>query len=265
MSSLELEDDGRVRIITLARDSALNAFDNALYGDLTDALRVAAEDPGVAVVIITGRGRAFSAGQDMAEMASIGEVVQGDTDVSENVSGFPGLVDALETFPKPLVAAVNGLGVGLGFTMLPHCDLVLMSTEARLRVPFCPLGVAPEAASSVLFPQTMGWQQAAWVLFSGAWVSAEEALEMGIAWRLCAPEALLDQAREVAAAIATWPIPSLVATKKAMLVGRGDAVRRARATEDAAFQDLIGSAANIEAVTAFLEKRAPDFRDIPGA
>lgn len=265
MNDLVVHDDNRVRTIVLARESMLNAFDRALYADLTAALRSAAEDPTVAVVILTGRGRAFSAGQDMSDMASIGEAVQGETPVDESLSGFPGLIDALEVFPKPLIAAVNGLGVGLGFTILPHCDLVLMSADARLRVPFCPLGVAPEAASSALLPMTMGWQHAAWVLFSGEWIDAAQAVKTGVAWRVCAPDALQDEAREVAAAIAKWPIPSLVATKRAMLAGRAELVKSARRQEDAAFSELIGTAANIEAVTAFLEKRTPDFTDIPGA
>jgi enoyl-CoA hydratase/carnithine racemase len=121
-----------------------------------------------------------------------------------------------------------------------------MADDARLRAPFCPLGVAPEAASSVLFPDRMGWQRAAWVLLSGEWVDAPQALDMGIAWKVVPREAV-------------------VATKRAMLVGRADRVRAARQTEDDAFRTLIGSPGNIEAVTAFLERREPDFTGIDGA
>lgn len=269
MTGLEVSQSGRVRTLTLARPTSLNAFDNQLYGSLAEGLRLANRDQSVAVVVVTGKGRAFSAGQDMAEMAEIGSAISGDDsalmDNPEVESGFPILLDELEHFTKPLVAAVNGLGVGLGFTMLAHCDLVLMANNAKLRVPFCPLGVAPEAASSVLFPDRMGWQNAAWTLFSGEWIQADEAIEMGIAWRLCKPESLLAEAHHVASLIARWPIPSLVATKSAMLAGRSDRVRQARKVEDAAFGTLMGTPANVEAVTAFLEKRDPDFTEIDGA
>lgn len=266
MGNLGVHDDGRVRTITFDREEALNAFDDALYVDFAAALDAARADPTVAVVIVTGKGRAFSAGQDMSAMMAIGRDMggsaDGDATGSAATAGFPVLMGALEVFDKPLVAAVNGLGVGLGFTLLAHCDLVVMAADARLRAPFCPLGVAPEAASSVLFPGRMGWQRAAWVLLGGEWVTAAEALEMGVAWKVVAPEEVLDTALDAARAIARWPIASLVATKAAMLNGRSDAVRRARDFEDSAFARLIGSPANVEAVTAFLEKRDPDFTDI---
>lgn len=266
MTNLECQDNGRIRTLTLQRESVLNAFDNALYRDLADAFDAARSDSGVAVVVLTGRGRAFSAGQDMAQMAEIGRELGADGVAGENAeqAGFPVLMRELEVFDKPLIAAVNGLGIGLGFTILAHCDLVVMADDARLRAPFCPLGVAPEAASSVLFPARMGWQNAAWVLFSGEWVSAAEALEMGIAWKIVPATNVQSVAFEAAETIARWPIPSLVATKQAMLAGRGDSVRAARRVEDAAFESLIGSPGNVEAVTAFLEKREPDFTAIPG-
>lgn len=266
---LHIATDDRVRTITIDRQEALNAFDTAQYDDLAAALNGAAASADVAVVVLTAKGRAFSAGQDLGEMSQLGrlsDVVDTDsTSVGQEISGFPALLDALETFDKPLILAVNGLGIGIGFTILAHCDLALVSREARFRAPFCPLGVAPEAASSALFPERMGWQQASWVLFSGEWVSAEEAVALGIAWRVCEPGSLLAETMEVARAIARWPIPSLVATKRAMLDARRDRVRRARATEDGLFIGLVGTPANVEAVTAFLEKRDPDFSDIPGA
>lgn len=267
MDVLTSEAVGRVQLLTFSREESLNAFDNALYRSLADALQKAAADPAVAVVVITGKGRAFSAGQDMSEMAAIGQDVGGlgESTGAGAEAAFPMLLDVLEVFDKPLIAAVNGLGVGLGFTILAHCDLVLMSDDARLRAPFCPLGVAPEAASSVLFPDRMGWQRAAWVLLSGEWVDAQQALDMGIAWKVLPRDEVLQATLDAAGTIARWPIPSLVATKRAMLSGRTDRVRAARQTEDDAFRTLIGSAGNIEAVTAFLERRDPDFTGIDGA
>lgn len=267
MANIEIKKQDRICIITLNRPDALNAFDDDLYRSLASALDGARTDPDVAVVILTANGRAFSAGQDMTQMAEIGQVVQDDTSDSKRAdeAGFPVLMDVIEAFDKPLIAAVNGLGVGLGFTILAHCDLVVMADDARLRAPFCPLGVAPEAASSALFPVRMGWQNAAWVLFGGEWVTAAQAQQLGIAWKVVPTSDVLREACDAARTIAAWPIPSLVATKRAMLDGRAAQVRRARHVEDAAFADLIGSAANIEAVMAFLEKRPPDFSAIPGA
>jgi enoyl-CoA hydratase/carnithine racemase len=181
------------------------------------------------------------------------------------VSGFPTFAGALERFPKPLIAAVNGISVGIGFTMLSFFDLVLVAESARMRAPFTALGVAPEAASSYLFPLRMGWQRAAWVLFSGSWVEAAEAVDLGIAWKTCPDEELLEATLAVAATLARWPIPSLVATKQAMTDAHRGPIARAREVEDAAFAKLVGTPANLEAVTAFLEKRTPDFSSIPGA
>jgi len=121
------------------------------------------------------------------------------------------------------------------------------------------LGVAPEAASSFLFPRRMGWQRAAWVLFSSEWVDAAEAVDLGIAWRMTTVEALLPETLDIAARIAAMPIPSLVATKRLMLDEQTPAVMRARELEDAAFADLLGGRANREALEAIAERRAPDF------
>ena len=175
MDELMSELVGRVQLLTFSREESLNAFNNALYRSLAYALQKAASDPAVAAVVITGKGRAFSAGQDMSEMAAIGQDVggSGESTGAGAEAAFPVLLDVLEVFDKPLIAAVNGLGVGLGFTILAHSDLVVMADDARLRAPFCPLGVAPEAASSVLFPDRMGWQRAAWILLSGEWVDAQ--------------------------------------------------------------------------------------------
>ena len=125
----------------------------------------------MAVVLLTGNGRAFSAGTDLLEMHARAT----DPDFVPGKHGFLGLLDALVDFPKPLVCAVNGVGLGIGATILGYADLAFMSTKARLKCPFTSLGVAPEAASSYLFPQLVGRQDAAWMLLSAEWVSAEEA------------------------------------------------------------------------------------------
>jgi enoyl-CoA hydratase/carnithine racemase len=227
------EDRGAVRLLTFDRPDALNAFDSPLYRAAGAALTAARDDDGVKVVVLTGAGRAFSAGQDLGEMARIaaGEPVE---------SGFPALLAALESFDKPLVAAVNGPAVGIGFTLLPHCDLVLVAEGARFRTPFAEMGVPPEAASSVLFPARMGWQRAAEVLFTSPWLTAEEAVECGIALRVVPPEDLLPEALALAERIAAAPLPALREIKATMLAGRSDAVRAARAREEAAFARVLG-------------------------
>ena len=271
---LRVEDHGRVRLITLDRPEALNAFNAALYEATADALGSAAADDGIAVVVITGAGRAFSAGQDLVEMADLamrfgeGGPNDGDGDADDRVetdavaSGFPHFLDELQSFPKPLMAAVNGLGLGIGFTMLAHCDLVFMAEGARLKTPFTSLGVSPEAASSYLFPLRMGWQAAAKVLFTSDWISADEAVELGIVGQVCAPETLLDETMKLAGRIAAMPISSLVTTKRLMLDAQLPLIQRARAREEAAFVTVMGGPANLEALTAFAEKREPDFAGV---
>jgi enoyl-CoA hydratase/carnithine racemase len=150
------------------------------------------------------------------------------------------LLAALETFDKPLVAAVNGVAVGIGFTMLPHCDLVLVAEGARMRAPFAEMGVPPEAASSVLLPARMGWQRAAELLFTSRWLSASDAVECGIALRVVPAADLLDHVLDLAATVATAPLPALRAIKSTMLAGRADAVGAARAREEAAFARVLG-------------------------
>lgn len=252
---LAVEDDGRVRIVRLSRTDALNAFNEALYDATTDAFLAAATDPDVAVVLLTGSGRAFSAGTDVVEMATRTQ----DPDFVPGRHGFPGLIAELTRFPKPLVCAVNGLALGVGATLLGFADLVLMSTEARVRCPFTDLAVAPEAASSYLFPLLMGRQNATWFLMSSEWFSAEECRDMGLAWRVCGPESLFPEALSVARHLAAKPLASLVETKRTIAAGHRDAIAEARRREDLAFQRLLGAPANLEAFAALAARRPPDF------
>jgi enoyl-CoA hydratase/carnithine racemase len=250
---LLLEDRGRVRTFTLNRPLQLNAFNDALYDAFAAALRDAADDPAVAVVVVTGAGRAFSAGQDLGELNNRPRY---DDD---RLHGFQPFMDVLEAFPKPLIAAVNGIGVGIGLTMLLHCDLVLVAEGARLRAPFVNLGVTAEAASTVLMPLRIGWQQTAHLLYTAAWLPAARAVEIGLAWRCVSDDRLMAETREVAAGIAAMPIAALVATKKLLLAARLDGVRAGRLRENRAFAALEGGPANLEALAAFREKRPPDF------
>ncbi|WP_193605914.1 enoyl-CoA hydratase/isomerase family protein [Nocardioides dongkuii] len=257
--ALQTTDRNRVRTLTLDRPEALNAFDEALYDATAEALLAAAEDPTVAVVVITGAGRAFSAGTDLLEMHRMAT----EPDFQRGEHGFIGLVDALADFPKPLLCAVNGIGLGIGTTILGFADLAFMSATARLKCPFTSLGVAPEAASSYLLPRLVGRQDAAWLLLSAEWVSAQEALAMGLVWRVCEPDDLLPETLRHAEVLAARPISSLVAVKRTMTEPLREGVRAARERENAAFAELMGGPANLEALAAFAEGRAPDFTSLP--
>lgn len=257
--SLLITDENRVRTLTLDRPDALNAFNEELYDATADALLAAAKDPGVAVVLLTGSGRGFSAGTDLLEMHERAT----NPDFVAGTHGFLGLLDALVAFPKPLICAVNGLGLGIGATILGFADLAFMSSTARLKCPFTSLGVAPEAASSFLFPRLIGRQNAAWVLLSAEWIDAQQALEMGLVWRVCEPEDLMSEARRHAEILAARPISSLVAVKRTMTEPLRVEIAAARERENACFAELMGGPANLEALTAFAEGRPADFTNLP--
>jgi enoyl-CoA hydratase/carnithine racemase len=243
-----------VRVIAFNRPEVRNAFDTAMYFEVTAALREADGDGAVRAVVLTGRGGAFSSGADLHEMAAIatGAVVEGSD------RGFQGLLDTLGTMEVPLLAAVTGVGVGLGFTVLAHCDLVLVDEEARLRVPFAELGVPPEAASSVLFPAVMGWQQAARVLLTSDWVDAEELVQLGLALRTCASGTVLEETVALAARVATHPRAATRAITSLMRVARRDAVDLANRREQAAFGRLLGAAVGTGTLADFAAKSPSD-------
>ena len=245
--TLQISDDNRVRTLVLDRPEALNAFNEELYLATATALREADADPDVAVVLLTGAGRAFSAGNDLKEM----QARITDPQMSDQGSHFTTMISALTDLTKPLVCAVNGVGVGIGTTVLGYADLVFMSSTARLKCPFTSLGVAPEAASSYLLPQLIGRQNAAWMLLSSQWVDASEALRMGIAWKVCEPDELLPEARRHAEIIAAQSIPSLVAVKRTLTEPFRDGIEAATARENAQFEMLLGGAANAAALADF--------------
>ncbi len=249
------ESRGGIRLLTMNRPAAKNAFNNRMYNHLADALDAAREDRDARVVVITGAGAAFSAGQDLGEMNAVPE--------GEPI-GFERLIDALEAFDKPIVAAVNGVGVGIGFTMLLHTDINLVGESARLRLPFLPLGVVPEAGSSYLLPERVGYQRAAELVLTARWVPAAEAVSLGIALEMLPDAQLMPRALEIAGSIAALP-PSAARESKALLKTAGrEALARARSLEADAFRRRLGSPENLEAVRAFFEKRPPDFSKLPG-
>jgi enoyl-CoA hydratase/carnithine racemase len=245
MTLLEINDADGVRLLTWNRPDALNALNDELWDATRDALSEAGADPELRCVVLTGTGRAFTAGQDLSEM-----MAPPDHDDDE-LHGYRGFIPVLEAFDKPLLAAVNGLGLGIGATILPYCDIVWIAEGARLKVPFVTLGVTTEAGGSLLLPQRMGWQAAAEFIFTADWMGAAEAVACGLAWKVSAPESLLADTMEVARKIGAMPVDSLQTTKRLMVAGRLDAVRAARAREDHEFARMVGSEENQKALTQF--------------
>jgi enoyl-CoA hydratase/carnithine racemase len=239
-----------VRVIAFNRPEVRNAFDTAMYQAVTAALLDADGDSTVGAIVLTGRGSAFTSGQDLAEMAAMatGTAVEGAG------RGFMDLLETLTAVSVPLLAAVNGVAVGLGFTLLPHCDLVLVDESARMRVPFAELGVPAEAASSVLFPARMGAQQAARILLTSDWVSAAEAVEVGVALRVCPAGTVLAETVDLAARIAGHPRQATRAITGLLRAGQRDSVLAANQREQAAFAQLLGSAATFGTLAEFAAK-----------
>jgi enoyl-CoA hydratase/carnithine racemase len=247
-----VEDRDHVRWVTLDRPEALNAFSTAMFIAMTAALDDAVADRAIACVVVTGNGRAFTAGSDLGGDAP-------DAQPQTAADPYDAFVERLESFPKPLVAAVNGLAVGIGTSMLGHCDLALASIAARFRLPFTSLGLVPEAGSTVTLPALMGRYQAAYALLTSNWISAEQALEAGLVWRVTAPEELVAETENVCAEITSKPLESLVATKELLLAARLPAAREARIREEAEFRRMLKRPAHLEALAAFRDRRAPDF------
>ncbi len=252
------ERSGHVATLTMNRPDRRNAFNAQMWREMRDALADARDDDEIRVVVVTGAGSAFTAGQDLGEMSG---ATTGDG--SPGPHPFGAFMDLLCDFDKPLVAAVNGVGVGMGLTMLLHCDFVFIAQGARLRAPFVQLGVVPEAASSYLMPLVIGHRNAAEVLYTADWIDAERAVALGLAGELCSPEELLKTAQAKAAQVAANAPASLRHTKRLLLETRREAVAEARAREDAAFVVRTGSPENVEAIKAFFEKRKPDFKGLP--
>jgi enoyl-CoA hydratase/carnithine racemase len=206
------EDYGSVRLLTLARPEKLNAFTAEGYRALRDRLNEAAAAPSVSVCVLTGQGRAFSAGVDLGEM--------GRPDGPKELGvEFDPLLECLADFPKPLMAAVNGLAVGFGATILLHCDIVILDATAVLRMPFAALGTAAEAGSSYLLPRRVGSQQAAWIMLSASTFSADDAVANGFAFASVDTGKVLDATLDMAQRLATHRSAVLVANKRLLREG----------------------------------------------
>jgi enoyl-CoA hydratase/carnithine racemase len=241
-----------VGVVTLHRPEKKNAFNNAMYLAGARAFLAARADREIRALLVTGAGDAFCAGQDFTEMNA-------DSGVEH---GFPAFVEALADCDKPVLTAVNGVGIGLGLTMLLHTDVNYIAEGARLRLPFVTLGVVPEAASSFLLPIVVGQQKAAEMLFTARWITAEESVALGLTFAVLPPDRLFATAFAKAEEIAANPPAAVRHTKRLLRVWRRQAIAEARRREDEAFQERLGTAENLEAIRAFFERRPPDFSGI---
>jgi len=258
MEPITREIEAGVLRLTLNRPEKKNAFNTAQWLALGDALREARTDPDVGVVVLTGAGKDFSAGQDLTEMLG-GPGTEGGAEEHP----FTRAMKELYSFDKPLLAAARGVGVGFGATCLFHCDVVYVGESVRLRLPFVSLGLVPEAASSYTLQTIIGYQRAAELFFTAEWIDAQRAVESGIAARVFPDDELLDATLEKAREIARWPAGSLQATKRTLRAPHLEAIWAAEKAEQAGMRAQVGSPENIEAISAFVEKREPNFRAEP--
>jgi len=248
MSTVAIENQASVRVVQMNRPKALNALNSQLMDELADAFLAAATDDSVKVLVLTGAGRAFSAGADLA----------GRSDYQPR-HGLAGMIEAMIDFPKPFIAAVNGLGVGYGATVCGLADTVIMAESGRLRAPFSALGLTAELASTFTFPRLMGKQRANWFLLAAEWMDSTECLEAGLALEVVPDEELMARVHTQAAKLGALPLSSLMTTKSLLMDPLRDAMKAAMHAENAGLDKLTGSPANKEAMRAFMEKREADF------
>ena len=243
--------DGGVLTLTLNRVERKNSLNVAMYAALADAIEQAAEDAATRVIVIQGHETVFSAGNDIQDFLK-NPPAGADSPVFRFLRG-------IATFPKPLLAAVCGPAVGVGTTMLLHCDLVYVGDNAAFSMPFVNLGLCPEAASSLLVPRMFGYHRAAEALLLGEPFFAEAALEVGLVNRSVPPSETNALAQQQARKLAAKPISSLIETKRLMKGPQQEVVLRRMAEEGATFGRMLREPAALEAMNAFMEKRHPDF------
>jgi enoyl-CoA hydratase/carnithine racemase len=248
------EHSDHVLTLTFARPDKKNALTNAMYGALADAIVAAETDKSVRVIVLRGEGDMFTAGNDVGEFAMM---ATGAFKGERHVSRF---LDAITRSTKPLVAAVQGRAVGIGTTMLLHCDFVVLADDAQLTTPFVNLALVPEAASSLLLPLRIGYARAYQMFALGEAMDARTALQLGVANRVVPLGQLHAEAASVAAKLARLPAGSLAATKRLMRNAEGLAAQII--AESAVFAERLTTVEAREAFAAFAEKRAPDFTKV---
>ena len=246
MSEITSTRIGQTQVIRFNRPEKMNAITRDMYAGLTSALNDAAGDIGVRTVVITSEGDHFTAGNDIKDF-----MANPPTEESSDVARF--LASLLE-FPKPLIAAVKGNAVGVGTTMLLHCDIVIASPNTSFSMPFTSLGLVPEAGSTKLFPELVGYQRAARIFMTGDPFTADEAKEMGLVETITSdPEKV---AMEIAEQIGQQPPQAIINTKALMKAGKHDAVAAVMKAEFQIFALALQSEEAADAFMKFMSKKS---------
>lgn len=231
------------------RPDQKNALTHAMYAAIADALEELNTDDTLRVATITGAGDAFTSGNDLMDFAA------GNTDGPPPVLRF---LDNIRDAEKPVIAAVNGIAVGVGLTMLLHCDLAFASNTARFKAPFPHVGLVPEAGSSLLLPQALGNAWANDILLAGRTLDADDALRAGLISRVYSPAELIEKTNETAAIIAAQAPNAMKKSKRLIRSNRPDVIERMKA-EGVLFDEQLRSPEFAECAAAFMQKRAPKF------
>jgi enoyl-CoA hydratase/carnithine racemase len=247
---IKIKQDDAVLEIIFARPERKNALSIAMYRAATEVLEVAQSNQTIRVVLFGAEGDPFTAGNDLADFAKAA------AGKGERLAAHD-FIEALGRADKPIVAAVSGLAVGVGTTMLLHCDLVYVAETAKLSTPFVNLALVPEAASSMLLPARIGHVRAFAMFALGEGLSAAEALALGLANKVLPRDLVLPAAREAARTLATRPLGAIVATKK--LMRDKERIRRRMDEEGAIFAQRLQTEEAREAFKAFAERGQPDF------
>ena len=249
-NTVSITREGGVLTIRFERPEKKNALSRGMYDRVIEGLAEARGDASIRAVVLTGNGNYFTSGNDIADF-------QSRAGGNERRDGSPFLA-ALSTFDKPLIGAVNGPAIGVGTTMLAHCDLIIAARSARFVMPFTSLGLVPEAASSLLFPRLLGHQRASAMLLLGEPIDAETALAWGFVNQVVDDAALMDTVLGVARRVAALPPEAVRQTKQLIKHGEPDVAGRID-QELALFRERLHSPEATEAFAAFMEKRKPDF------
>jgi enoyl-CoA hydratase/carnithine racemase len=255
---IEITASGGVQTLRLARPEKKNALTSAMYKALADALEAGDASDEIAVHVILGSGGTFSAGNDIGEFLL--DATGGGNRLTDDALRF---VRALPAVQKPIVAGVGGPAVGVGTTLLLHCDLVYATPDASFSTPFLDLGLVPEAASSLLLPQRAGYARAFEMLVLGEIFSAERAREAGLVNAVVSHANLEATVQSVAKRLAAKP-PAALRTARKLMRGDTAAIQDRVDLEASAFRERLTSPEAQEAFAAFLEKRSPDFSKLRG-
>jgi enoyl-CoA hydratase/carnithine racemase len=252
------ETSDRVARIRFDRLDKKNAITAQMYAQLGSALAAADADAQVRVVLLSGSAECFTAGNDVADFLNRAIPAEAGTR-QPGSSPARALFDTLPNMKKPVVAAVGGPAIGIGTTLLLHCDLVYAAPNARFQLPFVPLGIVPEFGSTFLLPRLAGYQRAAELLLLGQPFSAQKAHEVGLVSEVVPEQELFNRAEAAVLRLASLPPESVRLTKRLLKARYAEALASTIDEETRLFTERLSSPEAKEAMSAFLEKRKPDF------